>query len=143
MDRRRSNREPHFLSWRNVRARSGTSLPVWKKEKSTNHRERRLCVSGPTKTKGESEMQRKPSLRLLLFLVVSMSMTELLQAQGTPPPFRKLDRAAVTAAPAIVKEDYGVQDYNFTIIPASDFRPFDSATGYTVSVANGALTRTG
>ena len=88
-------------------------------------------------------MQRKPSLRLLLFLVVSMSMTELLQAQGTPPPFRKLDRAAVTAAPAIVKEDYGVQDYNFTIIPASDFRPFDSATGYTVSVANGALTRTG
>jgi hypothetical protein len=54
-----------------------------------------------------------------------------------------LNRSAATAPSAIVPEDYGVQDYSYTVIPASDFRPLDSGTSYTTSLVTGSVSRTG
>src|SRR5438105_3285595 len=53
-------------------------------------------------------------------------------------PFRKL----FVLPSAIASEDYGVQDVSYTVIPATDFRPFDSATGYAVT-GSGGVNRTG
>ena len=85
---------------------------------------------------------RRVSGVFLLSLVISISFAALLQAQGTVLSLRKLNRSAAPEL-AVVPEDYGIQDYTYTVIPASDFRPFDSATGAIVDLGAGAFYRTG
>ena len=83
---------------------------------------------------------------LLFFILLSFNSGALLRAQESAPPLRQLKLPAATSTPngsAITPEDYGVQEVTYTIFPASDFRPFDSTTTYTTSLATGAVSRTG
>ena len=73
---------------------------------------------------------------VLVLCVVFVGPAALLEAQDAP--FRKL----FVLPSAIASEDYGVQDVSYTVIPATDFRPFDSATGYAVT-GSGGVNRTG
>ena len=82
-------------------------------------------------------------IRSIFFFTASIGFAALLQAQGTAPPLRKLNRSAIAAASAIVPEDYGVQDVTYTMIPATAFRPLDSNTTYSTDNANGGVFRTG
>ena len=50
---------------------------------------------------------------------------------------------AHVAAAVSPPDDFGTADYEYTIIPASDFHPLNSATGYVTDGSNGNLYRTG
>src|SRR2546428_5300135 len=82
---------------------------------------------------------RRISRLFLVIFVVSVSSARLLQAQGAAPTLRKLN---FDAGASIAPEDYGVQGVTYTVIPASDFRPFDSSTGY-ITDFNTSVSRTG
>src|SRR5207253_100888 len=74
---------------------------------------------------------RVMSTRVLLSLVITINVAALLDAQMAKRP------------PAIVPDDYGVQDYIYTEIPASDFHPLVSSSDYQIGLGNGSLVRTG
>jgi len=87
---------------------------------------------------------QKLSIRIVFLLfVVSISYAAFLQAQGTAPTLRKLTIEPASRGASITPEDYGVQDVIYTVIPATDFRPFDSGTGYTTGGGEASIFRTG
>ncbi|MGZ5494456.1 MAG: S-layer homology domain-containing protein [Thermoanaerobaculia bacterium] len=73
---------------------------------------------------------------------LTMGLSSPVPAQAQEPlTLQKLKAPATDAVTPPL--DFGTADYEYTVIPASDFRPLNSATGHATDLSNGNLYRTG